>query len=787
MHADRLETETETDTDTDTDTSMRRHILMMRVAAIFFLGAGAATLASAFLGTPSSRGRLGACAVGVAALLTGLAVTRAPWRRWPMRAALALPLIALALIALGNAVDPEPYNYAIFFVVVHMWIGMALPRWTSLWLSPVTALAYFLPFLVMTDGASGVPTGFVVVPLCVLVAETVAWFMNQLSTKVHRHEVEASEGREREARDRVRDLHVQLRLSERRLRSLVERLPIITYVNANDTVNTTLFISPQVEPLVGYPPSEWIENPHLWSRLIHPDDREEALGEREASIREGRDFAGEYRLVARNGRSVWLHDEAVLVEDGDGGQEWHGVMTNVTERRQAKERLEFLAFHDAVTSLPNGAFFEQHLELELARARRSGDVLAVFALDMDKFKLVNDTLGHAAGDALLRAVALRLQATLRESDVLARAGGDEFLVLMPSLPTGIGTPDDAVRAAATTLRARLAEALDPPFVLSDMELRMSASIGTALFPRDAQDARGLLRHADTTMYRSKRGRQTDASEVVYVDGSDYVLGELSLASRLRRATREGAWRLAYQPIVELVLGRTVGAESLLRWPDDGQGEVEPSRFIPMAEELGLISALGSWVIGELTERCRQWGAAGVLDQMTALSFNLSPRELWHPALMDRLSSLRDVTGRDDLLVIEITESSLTMDPARVLDTLKEIKDLGIRVALDDFGTGYSSLSRLQHLPIDVLKIDRSFLADVAHDASARAIVRSMIRLTHSLGMVPLAEGIETQEQLAFVTDHGCALAQGYLFGKAVPATSFVETLGETHSRVAQLT
>ena len=778
MQTDRSETEIATIT--------RRHVLMTRVAAILFLGAGAATLASAFVDTTSSRERFGASAVAAAALLTGLAVARAPWRHWPARAAFTIPLVALILIALGNAVDPEPYDYAIFFVVVHVWVGMALPRWTSLWLAPITALAYCLPFLLMRDGASAVLTALVVVPLCVLVAETVAWLMHQIVTKLLRREVEDSLDREREARATVRDLHVQLRLSERRLRSLVERLPAITYINAQDARCTPLFISPQVESLLGYTPQEWIRNPDVWSRMLHPDDRDEVLSEREGSIREGRDFAMEYRLIARNGRSVWLHDEAVLVDDEDGAREWQGVMTDVTERRQARERLEFLAFHDAVTGLPNGAFFEQHLDLELARARRSGEVLAVFALDLDKFKLVNDTLGHAAGDALLRAVALRLQATLRESDVLARAGGDEFLVLMPSLPAGIGTPDEALRAAAKTVRARLAEALEPPFVLSDMELRMSASIGTALFPCDAEDARGLLRHADTTMYRSKRGRQTDPSEVVYVDGSDHVMGELSLASRLRRAARDASWQLAYQPIVELVLGRTVGAESLLRWPDDGQGEIDPARFIPMAEELGLISALGGWVIAELTERCRQWGAAGVLDEMTALSFNLSPRELWHPALMERLSALRDVTGRDDLLVIEITESSLTMDPVRAQETLEEIRGLGIRVALDDFGTGYSSLSRLQHLPIDVLKIDRAFLVDVATDASARAIVRSMIRLTHSLGMVPLAEGIETHEQLEFVTDHGCVLAQGFLFGKAVPADAFQASLGEVHSPVAQL-
>jgi diguanylate cyclase (GGDEF)-like protein/PAS domain S-box-containing protein len=759
---------------------------MPRVAAVLFAGAGAVTLVSAVVGLTSRSGRLGASGVGLAAMLTGFVATRAPWDRWPVRAQLALVPLALILITLGNIVDPQPYEYAAFFVVVHVWVGMAQPRWTSVWLAPFTALAYWLP-LMAESGSSAAFTVLAVVPLCVLVGETVAWLMDQAdATEVLRREGEALQERERGARSDLHDLQLQLRLSERRLRVLVEQLPVITYVDAHDALGTTLFISPQVESLLGYPPSEWIEDPRLWRRLVHPDDRDSVLAEHETSRSEGRDFAMEYRLIARNGRSVWIRDEAVLVNDVDGSQEWQGLMTDVTERKQTKERLEFLAFHDAVTGLPNRAFFEQHLEIELARARRSGEALVVCALDLDKFKLVNDTLGHAAGDAFLREVASRLQATLRESDVLARAGGDEFLVLMPSLPAGTGTPQDAASAGAKALSTRLAEALDPPFVHSDMELRMSASIGTALFPRDAEDAHGLLKHADTTMYRSKRGRQADVSETVYVDVSDQMRGELSLASRLRRAAREGSWQLAYQPIVELVLGRTVGAESLLRWPDDGLGEIDPGRFIPMAEELGLISTLGGWVITELTERCRQWEAEGVLNQMTALSFNLSPRELWHPALMERLAALRDATGRNDLLVIEITESSLTMDPVRVKTILREIRDLGIRVALDDFGTGYSSLSRLQHLPIDVLKIDRTFVQDVAHDASARSIVRSMIRLTHSLGMVPLAEGIETVEQLGFITDHGCALAQGYLFGRAMPADVFTAGLGAVQSPIAQL-
>ena len=258
------------------------------------------------------------------------------------------------------------------------------------------------------------------------------------------------------------------------------------------------------------------------------------------------------------------------------------------------------------------------------------------------------------------------------------------------------------------------------------------------------------------------------------DRSGRAWARRALAARLRRVAGEGSWRLAYQPVVELASGRTVGAEALLRWPEDVRGEVEAGRFIPLSEELGLISALGAWVVAELSRRCASWRAEGLLDAMTTLTFNLSPSELWHPALMDRLASLQDATGRGDLLVAEITESSLSMDPARACAILQDIRELGIRVALDDFGTGYSSLARLQHLPIDVLKIDRSFLDGVEHDPRARSIVSAMIRLALGLDIVPLAEGIETGAQLRFVSDQGCPLGQGFLFDPAISAVSFAE-------------
>jgi len=760
----------------------RRRRLLARFAAVLFLGAGTLTTITAFLSAPPDS--LGTAAVGAISLIGGIAVWSAPWERWPDNATLLLVPPALTLVALVNVFGPRsPYAYSVYFMMIHVWIGLAHPPRTSLFVAPLTTIAYALPLpFIADDPTTAVTRGIVVVPLCALVGEAVSWVTRQLdATEVNRRELEAALERERLVLTRLQDVHGRLESSEHRYRALVEQMPAVTYIDAVDATSSTIYISPQIRDLMGFEPEQWIAQPELWSRLLHPDDREEVLRLHHRSNDTMEPFRAEYRMIAHDGSCVWVRDEATCVEDPRRGRIWQGVLVDTTARKRAEADLEFLAYHDRVTGLPNRAFFEQHMDLALARARRSGETVAVCSVDLDKFKLVNDTLGHAAGDDFLREVAGRLDHALREGDVVARVGGDEFLVLMPFLAQAAGGEtaeqgggnEGAAALLRDMLSTRLAAALEQPFVLSDMEFHMSASIGVGLYPRDGADGQTVLKRADAAMYRNKRERAGFAS----VDGrSNGSQGDLSMTSRLRKAANDGTWELHYQPIIELVTGATVGAEALLRWDDPVLGSVEPSVFIPMAEELGLISSVGSWVVDELTRQCSMWREEGLLDRLSCVTFNVSPRELWHPALAERLGRLVMAVGRPDLLVLEITESALGMDPDRAQAILQDLRRRGVRIALDDFGTGFSSLTRLRSLPIDIVKIDRGFLQDIEADVSARSVLRSVIRLALSLGMVPLAEGVETIDQLEYVTREGCPLVQGHLFRPAIDARAFTDWL-----------
>jgi predicted signal transduction protein with EAL and GGDEF domain len=381
---------------------------------------------------------------------------------------------------------------------------------------------------------------------------------------------------------------------------------------------------------------------------------------------------------------------------------------------------------------------------------------------------VNDTLGHAAGDELLRAVATRLRTVVREGDVVARVGGDEFLVLLPE-PGPSATDPEAIEE-------RLCSALELPVELRDTEVYVAASVGLAAFPADGADAETLLRVADARMYREKRGR----SSIGMIGSPRPAEDELGLSSRLRASAKNDAWALRYQPIVELVEGRTIGAEALVRWNDPVRGLRPPHDFLDLAHELDLGEQLTRWVIDELGSVGLAWREDGVIDDLTMLTFNLSPRQLWATTLIERLRRLAETLARPQMLVVEVTEDAVAMDIDRARVVLGQCRRAGIRIALDDFGTGYSSLARLGSLPIDIVKVDRGFLSGIEQDADSRRVLRSMIRLISSLDMVAIAEGVEDPRQLDVVIDEGFVLAQGFLFGPPMSEERFRHELDEAH-------
>jgi diguanylate cyclase (GGDEF)-like protein/PAS domain S-box-containing protein len=480
---------------------------------------------------------------------------------------------------------------------------------------------------------------------------------------------------------------------------------------------------------------------------------------------------GHFETVGRR-KDGTLFDVSLTVSPiQDSGGAVVGASTiarDVTEEKRANEETAFLAYHDKLTGLANRALFEEHVDEALARARRSNGAVAVLYLDLDNLKLVNDRLGHAAGDELIAKAATRLTGVARETDLVARQGGDEFLILLPDLPFGLDDSFWGAVQAAEEVANRIQDQLRVPFQLSDTELVASASIGGSIYPLDATDARTLLRNADAAMYRSKESGKGEL--VLYAERSLGDRQRLSLFPRLRWATQHDPWVLHYQPIVDLATGSTIAAEALIRWPQPDGTLMYPKEFIPLAEELGLVQRIGQWVIREVCRQLRAWQEEGL---EIAVSFNLSPRQLWNPALAEEIATCLRLEGVDPhRVIVEITESTAMSDPVRTEAALEALSDLGLVLAIDDFGTGYSSLGRLRGLRVDLLKIDLSFLRDIPRDEEATRMMTAIIQLARTLGLTPVAEGVESEEQSRFLLGQGCTLAQGHLLGPPVSPSDF---------------
>jgi diguanylate cyclase (GGDEF)-like protein/PAS domain S-box-containing protein len=536
---------------------------------------------------------------------------------------------------------------------------------------------------------------------------------------------------------------------------------------ALDAEGRIVMLNRAAHELLGYRDGELVGRD--WFEACVPADER---AEQRASFREvvagERSSRGdaESGVLARDGqvrivqwRNTALHDdEGRLTTTLSSG-------LDVTERRVAEERISHLAYHDSLTGLPNRALLREHLEPALARARRSASSVALLYLDLDDFKLVNDSFGHDAGDELLCQVAERLVARRRASDVLARQGGDEFLLLLTDLGDD---PGAAAMAAAQGMLDCLAE----PFRTADESFHLNGSIGISIFPRDADDAATLLRHADTAMYEAKADGRSGVMR--YEQRPTASIDRLSLTTRLRRAIERDELLLHWQPIVVPSDGRLHAVEALIRWQDPARGLVAPAEFISVAEETGLIEQIGAWVVDAICRQRAIWRGQGVDPRV---HLNVSPRELRHADYAQKLLAIVAGHGQGlDGLTIEITETVAMRERARTEPVLRRLVEAGARVAIDDFGSGYSSLTRLRALPIQVLKLDRAFLADVPERPEAAAVVNAVLELAAALGMSAVAEGVETEAQRSFLVARGCPLAQGFLLGRPVPAANLAERL-----------
>lgn len=551
----------------------------------------------------------------------------------------------------------------------------------------------------------------------------------------------------------------QLRLSAKAFESIADGI-IVT-----DAQRRLVSVNHAFSAITGYPP-------------------EEILGKTPRFLQSGRHdaafYAAMWQEIDRNGHwrgEIWdrrkngeIYPELLsisAVKEAAGAiTHYVGVFTDISSLKRYEARLLHQAHHDALTGLPNRVLFQERFHEAIGRAKRHGHEIAVIFLDLDRFKNINDSVGHAVGDLLLEAVAKRLTASVRETDTVARVGGDEFAVLLVAINDN--------QAAAKVAR-KLLDALARPYQLAGHEFFISASIGISCYPHDAIEPETLFKNADAAMYRAKaEGRNN--YQFFSEEMNARALEALMMGNSLRLALERREFLLHYQPQYDLKSGRITGVEALIRWLHPELGMVSPARFIPLAEEIGLIEPIGEWVLETACRQMRAWQDAQLPLQRVAV--NLSARQFRNPDLSQRIAGiLHENRLPAHYLELEVTESMVMQNPADATGVLSRLKAMGITIAVDDFGTGYSSLSYLKRLPIDLLKIDQSFVRGVPKDADDAAIIRAIIAMAHSLDLRLIAEGIETSEQRAFLEREGCEEGQGYLFSKPVPAIEIERLLG----------
>jgi diguanylate cyclase (GGDEF)-like protein/PAS domain S-box-containing protein len=550
-----------------------------------------------------------------------------------------------------------------------------------------------------------------------------------------------------------------------------------------DIERNSLRCSEETYRIFGLRPPQAGSSYDAFFNAVHPADRDAARTALELALRRGKPYNIDHRVVLHDGSERIIHQQAEISFDANGKPlRMTGTVQDVTDRKKAEEQIRTLAYFDTLTELPNRAMFKEHLAKGLARARRRNNLVAALLLDLDRFKRINDTLGHSVGDQLLREIAQRLVQSVRKEDLvarhgadegatsIARLGGDEFAIMLTDL--------ESVQAAAKVARRTL-DALCAPISLDAQEVFATASIGITVFPFDGDDVDTLLKNADTAMYHAKsEGRNNYQYYTKSMNASAFE--NLALENSLRRALERGEFELYYQPQINISSGEIIGVEALSRWQHPELGMVSPVQFIPLALETGLIVPMDEWGLRTACHQAKAWQDAGLPP--LRVSVNLSSHQFRQKKLVELVARILGDTRLDpQYLDIELTEGTIMQNAEETIRTLHELKEMGVKLSVDDFGTGYSSLSYLKRFPLDTLKIDRSFIKDISADPDDEALTRAILAMSNSLKLRVIAEGVETEEQLEFLRINGCDEFQGYLFSRPVRATEIAEMLA-SHRR-----
>lgn len=554
-----------------------------------------------------------------------------------------------------------------------------------------------------------------------------------------------------------------LHQTQEQFRQLAAHIPQVLWI-ADIAQRKLLYVSPAAEHLFGRSLKEIYANPHTLIRAVPRDERRRLI-HRRLSEATGGNYDEVVRVVRPDGTVRWVRDRAFPIRDAEGNvYRVAGIAEDITARRESEQRLVYLAHYDGLTNLPNRLLFYDRLGHAIAMAKREQWIVGLMFIDVDRFKDVNDTLGHAVGDKLLQKVSERLIRSVRSHDTVGRLGGDEFAVVLSRL----GSAQDAEAVAQKIIRS-----FDDPFPLdSGTEIYLTGSIGITLYPIDSMDRDSLLKNADLAMYHAKEeGRNTYERYSPEMDSRN--AGRLDMQAMLRRALEREEFTLYYQPKVDVQSNRVIGMEALIRWNSQELGFVSPEDFIPIAEEVGLIVPIGEWVLRTACAQNRAWQNEG--HAPLVMSVNISARQFREKNLVDKIKDVLIETGLEArYLDLEITESLIMNHADSTIILLERLHQLGVGLSIDDFGTGYSSLAYLKRFPVQSLKIDQSFVRELTTHADDAAIVTAVVAMARSLKLKVIAEGVETKEQLDFLATLQCDEYQGYYFGRPVPAESFIK-------------